>query len=167
MQASQPLALKDIHLPDGVSWWPPAPGYWLILFICITIIAFVFFIRHLKQRNRLKKAALEELALIKTHYQNNLDDKQIVMQLSALLRRTAISQFPRTDCASLTGKNWLSWLDKQFKNENSFSAGPGYLLTEFNYSNTTHANDVKELLSLTEQWIKQLPAINKSGVKAI
>ncbi|MDP7406676.1 MAG: DUF4381 domain-containing protein, partial [SAR324 cluster bacterium] len=26
-------ALRDVHLPPAVSWWPPAPGWWIIFFI--------------------------------------------------------------------------------------------------------------------------------------
>jgi hypothetical protein len=32
--------LKDIHLPDDISWWPLAIGWWLL----ITILPTIFFI---------------------------------------------------------------------------------------------------------------------------
>ncbi len=165
MQATQQLPIKDIHLPDTVSWWPPAPGYWLLLALIVLIIAGVYLIHIIRQRNRVKKSALAELKIIKQHYQQQADDKTLVNALAALLRRAAISSYPRSDCASLTGKAWLSWLDKQLKQTPSFSNGPGYLLLEFNYSNASHANDIQQLLSLTESWIKNLPASKAAGVK--
>ena len=169
MQPDQQLPLKDIHLPDVVSWWPPAIGYWLLLLLIIFIIAGIFFIRHLRKMNRIKKLALNEFNSIKQRYENDLDANKLVNSLSALLRRAAISCYPRTDCASLTGSNWLTWLDKQFKDnylqkENGFSTGPGYLLTEFNYSGSSHSNDITQLIKLTESWLKQLPAVKDNRV---
>ena len=36
MNPSDPLAqLKDIHLPDAVSWWPLAIGWWIVAIIAI------------------------------------------------------------------------------------------------------------------------------------
>jgi len=165
MQATQQLPLKDIHLPDAVSWWPPALGYWLLLLLIILIFSTVFIIFEIRQRSRIKKTALTEFKKIKQSYQQNPDDKTLVNALATLLRRAAISSYPRTDCASLTGKAWLSWLDKQLKQTPGFSDGPGYLLLEFNYSNASHANDVQQLLSLSENWLKKLPACKADGVK--
>jgi len=166
MQASQPLPLKDIHLPDTVSWWPPALGYWLLITLIIFIIAGVYIIHIIRQRIRVKKSALAELNKVKQHYQQHPDDKTLVNALAALLRRAAISSYPRSDCASLTGKAWLSWLDKQLKQTPGFSDGPGYLLLEFNYSNSSHANDIQQLLSLSENWLKRLPASKTDGVES-
>ncbi|WP_394174929.1 DUF4381 domain-containing protein [Thalassotalea litorea] len=37
-----PLAeLKDIHLPDAISIWPLAPGWWIIIAIIIGLIVYV------------------------------------------------------------------------------------------------------------------------------
>lgn len=166
MQATQQLPLKDIHLPDAVSWWPPALGYWLLLLLIILIFSTVFIIIKIRKRSRIKKSALTELKTIKQHYQQHPDDKTLVNALAALLRRAAISSYPRSDCASLTGNAWLLWLDKQLNQSPGFSDGPGYLLLEFNYSKASHANDVQQLLSLSESWLKKLPAAKDTGVKS-
>ena len=31
MNELQQLPLRDIHLPEAVSWWPPAYGWWLLV----------------------------------------------------------------------------------------------------------------------------------------
>ena len=25
------IPLRDLHLPDAISWWPLAPGWWIVL----------------------------------------------------------------------------------------------------------------------------------------
>ena len=27
----QQIPLRDLHLPDAISWWPLAPGWWLAI----------------------------------------------------------------------------------------------------------------------------------------
>ena len=169
MQPSQQqLPLKDIHLPDSVSWWPPATGYWLVLLIIITTVIVFFILKTYLKKQRVKKTALIEYQRIKNEYTKNMDKKQLVTSLSELLRRAAISSYPRAECASLTGKKWLNWLDKgliksKSKSNITFSSGPGYLLTDFAYSKSDYSDDVNDLLTISHQWLKKLPSVNTSA----
>jgi len=159
----QQLPLKDIHLPDSVSWWPLATGYWLILLLIIISILSIVLIRKYLKNQRIKKLALKEYQQIKNEYQQSQNQKQLVTSLSALLRRAAISSYPRKDCASLTGKDWLKWLDTGLpESGNSFSTGPGYLLTDFAYSKSDHSDDINNLLTLSLAWLKKLPAVTST-----
>lgn len=160
MQAPQPqLDLKDIHLPDAVSWWPPAIGYWIILGCVVVCIITYLSIKAYRKKHAIRKLALHEFNSIKNSYASNANKKQLVTSLSELLRRAAISTYPLSDCAGLTGIQWLNWLDKQLsKNTLNFSDGPGYLLTDFIYSSSQQTNDIDDLMSLTLLWLKQLPS---------
>jgi len=45
-QDTDPLAgLHDIHMPEAIGWWPPAPGWWLLLGLVFISIAALFFYR--------------------------------------------------------------------------------------------------------------------------
>ncbi|MDH5424341.1 MAG: DUF4381 domain-containing protein [Gammaproteobacteria bacterium] len=154
----QQLDLKDIHLPDTLSWWPLAAGYWII-FVCIIIAVMTYLIiRSYRKKHEIRRLALAEYQRIKKAYAENHDPKQLSAALSALLRRAAISSYPESECAGLIGKPWLNWLDKQLSNSTlNFSNGPGYLLTEFIYSSSQKADDIDDLLKLSLLWLKQLP----------
>ena len=69
MQGTDPasLPLRDIHLPDPVSWWPLAPGWLaLIMLLVIVVLLTTYFIR--RYRNHKISAlylAKQELERIK------------------------------------------------------------------------------------------------------
>ena len=29
------LPLRDLHLPDAIGWWPPAPGWWVLFVLAL------------------------------------------------------------------------------------------------------------------------------------
>lgn len=38
------ITLRDIHTPDGVSWWPPAAGWWIVIAVLAIAAAMLFWL---------------------------------------------------------------------------------------------------------------------------
>lgn len=94
MNPQDPLAqLRDIHLPAPVSWWPPAPGWWLLGVLLLTILIGTvwWLIRHYRV-NRYRREALDRLASLQA--QTGISHLQQCHALLALLRRTAKTAYP-------------------------------------------------------------------------
>lgn len=146
------LPLRDIHLPEPVSWWPPAPG-WIALTVLIPLL--VFIVHHVYKRLRQKtafKTAGKMLAAIRND--KSQDCLQTVAALSTLLRRVAVSTAPRQDVASLSGAAWLAYLDASLP-DSPFSQGVGRCLGDVQYRRSVPEEfDREELLRLCERWIK-------------
>jgi len=156
MTGNSPLAdLRDIHLPEPVSWWPPAPGWWLLLGLLFVLVLCVFIFLRLRNRSRIKRAALAEFAAIRLLNQQDADGLQTVKELSALLRRVCISYGPREQTAALVGDRWLQYLDR-LGNCSDFNDGPGRLLIEAPYRPATDI-DPTPLLDLCQHWLQKLP----------
>ena len=160
MQATE-LPLKDIHLPDAISWWPPAIGWWLLALLIPTLIVFLYWLyKRLTQKTALKTAK-KTLAVIKRNVE--LDNTQKLRELSKLLRRIAVSLTPRAEVASLTGQSWLAFLDESVAGA-PFSEGSGQLLVTAPYRNIAPSDqEISLLISLCEDWFKAQtkPAKNK------
>ena len=91
------LALRDIHLPEAISWWPPAPGWWILLSLLVIGFTLFFFWRKYQRSLRIKKAALSEFENIRLTYQQNLNPSALDRSISNLLRRVCISYYPHTN----------------------------------------------------------------------
>lgn len=152
------LPLRDIHLPETVSWWPLAPGWWILLFaLFLAVIAGFLLYRYFRRRRRSPlrhaHAALDD---IRAHYADEPDESRLIRELSALLRRTAISVYDRHDVASLTGIAWLQFLDTPMQDK-PFSEGRGQVLSTGPYQSRADIES-EDLLQLCQDWLNAVEA---------
>jgi hypothetical protein len=143
--------LRDIHLPPPVSWWPPAPGWWALLALALIAAGLSYAIYLRRRRGRWRALALEELARLR-----GAAPQLVLSELSVLMRRVAISRFPRREVAALTGEAWLSFLDRSLGGT-EFRSGAGRVLLSGPYVRDMD-RDTEALLNLCERWIRRLPS---------
>ena len=146
--------LRDVHLPDPISWWPPAFGWWMILVLIIIAVSLLLWGKAYYRRTRPRRFALAQLKSVKQQYAQDSDDQWAIREASHLLRCYALSVFSRSDVAGLSGKAWLKFLDDTGRT-NQFSEGPGKSLQSGPYQAQVPAS-ASELLPLVEQWIQQV-----------
>ncbi|MFC1602557.1 DUF4381 domain-containing protein [Pseudomonadota bacterium] len=157
--AQQPLPLKDIHLPDPISWWPLAPGWWGLVILILLLLGLFFLGRALYRRGQLRREAHQALQDIQTQHKIHQDDRQLAADLSTLLRRVTLSYSSRADVASLTDDAWLYFLDRgvaKTKFKDAFSNGAGRVLIDAPYKPTVNI-DSAALLKICTAWIEALP----------
>ena len=147
------LPLRDIHLPAEPGWWPPAPGWGLLLVLLVVLgCAALWWQRRRQRHNRSARVvARRELEKLRGRLATE-PAEQIVRELSALLRRLAISIYPRQEAAGLTGADWLGFLDRGVE-EKVFSTGPGRLLIEAPYRPRVQAGELGPLFDACRAWI--------------
>jgi len=150
MEAQQ-LPLKDIHIPDTIIWWPPAIGWWLMALLVILLIAGgIWFYKRLTRKTAIKTA---KKLLLSIKQNNEINNQQKLVELSKLLRRVVVSNLSRSRAASLTGQDWLLFLDNSVKGA-PFSEGIGQLLANAPYRNTSPSDgEISQLLSLCQDWL--------------
>ena len=146
------LPLKDIHLPDAIGWWPPAPGWWLSLVLLgLLVLSVIYAYNRLTRKNAVKSAR----KLLQHIRQQPHDARQTLVELSALLRRTAMSTSKRDEVAGLVGQAWLEYLDQSLP-DTPFSQGVGRCLANAHYRPSAADDmDLEALFALCERWLKQ------------
>ena len=148
------LPLRDIHLPEPISAWPPAPGWWLLALLMVAglLWSIAAWARWRRQRpiRQAMRTVKEAEALLRRG-----ESLAAVQSLSAVLRRCAITLDPSGAVAGLTGKAWLSWLDGRWTRQ-GFSGPIGQFLLTAPYqpSGQLGADDAQALLALGKSWIR-------------
>ena len=136
------LPLRDIHLPPPVSWWPPAPGWWIVFAILLLASIVVGFRGWRSWRaNAYRRAALRELR-----------EAMCVAEIAEILKRTALCAYPRTDVAALSGSAWCNWLAQTAAQEVPTPISEA--LTRGVFSDVDTVN-VAEVAAFATDWIKR------------
>jgi len=172
MKSSDPASLQnlnDIVLPATVSWWPLAPGWYVL--IGILLIALAWFGYRSIQRwinNRYRRAALDELQILEERINNPEERDASLRQIPVLLKRTALSVYPRSQVASLSGKAWFQFLDATEK-KSSFTTATTSTLNAVSYStgglDAVDSQATHALINASRSWLKHhqpMPAPGKA-----
>jgi hypothetical protein len=155
-----PLAqLRDIHLPQLVTWWPPAPGWWLLgILLLVALVWAARWIWRRHQRGAYRRAGITELEQLLANWRTSRDTGAFLQQLNALLKRVALYSFPDSDVAAMNGAGWTEFLDRQWRADRGnhpdlvFSGGP---LESGPYMATLDAVDVQALHRSSLRWLRE------------
>jgi len=161
---STKVPLRDIHLPEAISWWPPAVGWWIVAGIIIICVLGFYLLKRHHERRKVAKAALKELLGIKADFDTSLDAQRFITKLSTLLRRVCVTTFPNENVANIIGKDWLVFLDqciiqKEKDKEPLFSRNAASVLLNVPYMDKIRNSDmpIEELYKISQVWINSLP----------
>lgn len=154
--------LHDILVPAPVPWWPPAPGWWwLIGFGLVVLSASLLRVFVRWQQNRYRREVLVGLTALEESLVDPTKRAAAMVEVSALLKRAALTAYPREQVASLTGAAWSSFLDRTAAGS-SFSSGPGMILHDSVCDpGSTSALDeitIQEVLAAVRRWIRHHPS---------
>ncbi|MBK0326376.1 DUF4381 domain-containing protein [Rhodobacteraceae bacterium F11138] len=132
--------LEPVPEPPPVPMIPQTVG-WVWLGIAVLAVVALWLRRMLRHRqaSAYRRAALRAL-------QAAGEDPAAI---AAVLRRTALMAFPRSQIAGLTGANWLAFLDRTMSG-NGFSQGPGQVLAQAPYRD---CDPQPGLSNLAKDWI--------------
>ena len=142
--------MHDLVLPQAVSWLPQTDGWWVLLawLFGLALLAVRKWVIH-RQANRYRREALANLqALSRSAAQ---DDSQAAVRVAELVKRTALSAYPRSEVAGLYGQAWAEFLIRTTRND------PVIAATAPKLASAAYAGDVglDEVLPCAERWIRR------------
>lgn len=164
--------LHDIVVPEPVTWWPPAPG-WYLLGALILFAASWFFINAIENwwKNRYRGAAIKELNQLR-HSTRKLENHELIRRLNDILKRVTLNAWPREEVATLSGEQWLEFLTENANlpgNGTAFGSEQTRVLRDAAYSkkicNALSSTEMDEIFSTAEHWIRRHEASSNESSK--
>ena len=157
----QQLQLHDIHLPSDPNAWPFAIGWWVLMALSLLLLVILFIkVRKYLNIKKHKRMLRKEYAKLEAKL-SQAPNKNLIAETNILLRRLALAYYPDKNIASLTGSDWLSFLDSSGKTQD-FSRGAGRILIDAPYRSGELENyNSDEFIPLIRKWVNQ--TIRKVG----
>jgi hypothetical protein len=150
--------LFDIVVPPPVPWWPPAPGWFVVGGVLLVLVFWVAWrVWRCWRAAAYRRAALAEWRQLKTQAADPGHREAALRHLPELVKRAALAAFPREAVASLSGVEWLRFLDRTGHTD-AFTHGRGQLLPELAYDPRPAAQldtaAVEDLFRIVRRWIR-------------
>lgn len=101
--------LNPIIAAPAASWWPLAPGWYVVAIVAIALVVVIITASiRAARRRRVKRAALRTL-------RNNAS----LNELNLLLKQACMGYYPRKRIGHLTGKAWREFLVMHLSERNA------------------------------------------------
>ena len=144
--------LRDVHLPDAVSWWPLAWGWWvLFILLMLSVGAALFLIVQKYKKNRYRKLATTELNNVFEAWQNDQQTHVYLHRANDTLKRVVLQSEQNNLMTTLSGQAWVEQLNvwaKKPLTENSKNA------LAFECYKESPSSDIKALHADLIYWLK-------------
>ena len=139
--------IRDIHLPDGVSFFPLASGWWFLLIILIVLFLVIFTVLWVIRRSR-KYFAERTLQTIDTN-----SPVLAAIEISELLKRICVLKYK--DASTLYGQDWIDFLNNHTKKHLSADAAALLMFAPFMKSDDLQymPEEAAEIKAFAKEWI--------------
>lgn len=131
------IALRDIHQAVAPSWWPLAPGWWIVIALIAAVAIAVWVLRRRKIR---------QIRRLEAMFDDAVDAAPTppaqVRAMSELLRRAARRK--QRDADTFEGETWLRFLDSGYRTP-VFDTDAGRVLVEGAFRPDVDTADVRAL----------------------
>ncbi len=153
--AQSALQLRDIHLPASPGLWPPAPGWWIVFAVSVALLTWgIAFAARKYHVHRRRQRIIADFGRLEQELASKRSP-EVLARISALLRRIALTRYPRQQIAPLNGETWLKFLDASGGN-GRFSTGPGSVLASGPYQRSTPIDlETADFGALVRDWINK------------
>ena len=141
--------MHDLVWPDAIAMWPQTTGWWVLLgwLLALLLMALRHWWAH-RRANRYRREALAQLRMIAAYAGER--PTEAAANIAALLKRTAMAVYPRTQVASLYGTAWEAFLRQSAPGDAAVSQSAA-LLASAAYRDDI---DAAALLKPARRWIE-------------
>ena len=103
--------LRDVHLPDAISWWPLAWGWWVLLVIVLCAVSvLVWQIKRSINKNRYRGLAITELESVIAQWREDDNSIAYLQSANSVLKRAVLHTSQDSSLTTTSGKTWVGLL---------------------------------------------------------
>ena len=150
--------LRDIRMPEAASWWPPAPGWWIVAALGLAGVFLVFrFFRRRSLEKQYRKEAHRILDDLYASWKEDGDDRAFASGAHQLLRRIVIHHAGRDGVARITGRVFIDRANTL--STATLSEQTSSLLTEMSYRPDADPKaelEIDQVRREIEAWLERL-----------
>ena len=148
------LILRDLHLPETVSQWPLAPGWWLLGILILLLLAAAvlgqrYYRQHIRPLRSSRAASIEQVQQHLQQWQAQQDHSWLVNQLNRELKCFCKRWYPHA--VNLHGEHWIAFL----RQHSQMDTGHLQPLASAGYTRPPAGLDGVQLGQAVCQWLQQ------------